>query len=245
LIEFEPLTTSPFDFTTMAITSPLDAPRFIVTKTEAEIAKCLREDEALFYDQKPCSWVAWYLPSYDTDKGSDIAAHLAPTTDLGHDLKRMIYENLVNRICLHLKHYGESNMTANAITREMEAAQKSLLPSVLSTALKVIAHIQETAIIQRDTTAETIISWLEERLDPSPHSSSSASPKLPKLPPLPRKRLCYICRLTIMNPDPTHPSMCIPCGAFNHFSFLIMTPLRVAGEATGRGCGLQIFLGCL
>jgi NAD(P)-dependent dehydrogenase (short-subunit alcohol dehydrogenase family) len=194
----------------MASISPLDAPQFIATKTEQEIARRLREDEALIYEQKPCSWVAWHVPGYDTEKGSAIAAHLAPTPNLGHDIKRMIYENLVNKIRRHLKDRG-SDMTLNEVTREMEAAQKALLPSELSTALKVIAHLQETAVIQRDTTAATI----------------PELPNIPNPPPFPHKRLCYICRLAITKPDPTHPSMCIPCGAFNHSSSSISTPPRL------------------
>jgi NAD(P)-dependent dehydrogenase (short-subunit alcohol dehydrogenase family) len=235
------------DFSIMASISPLDAPQFIAIKTEQEISRRLREDETLIYERKPCSWVAWHLPGYDTEKGSTIAAHLAPTPNLGHDIKRMIYENLVDKIRRHLKDRG-SNMTLNGVTREMEAAQKALLPSELCTALKVIAHLQDTAVIQRDTKAETLMLLLEERLDPSSHSSPNASPRLPNIPqppPLPRKRLCYICRLGITNPDPTHPSMCIPCGAFNHSSSSISTPPRLilSPTFTALVTGARINLG--
>jgi NAD(P)-dependent dehydrogenase (short-subunit alcohol dehydrogenase family) len=231
----------------MASISPLDAPLFIATKTEQEIARCLREDEARIHERMSCSWVAWHVPGYDTEKGSAIAAHLAPTPSLGHDLKRTIYENVVNKVRRHLKN-GGSNMTPNGVTREMDAAQKALLPSELSTALKVIAHLQETAVIQRDTTAETIMSWLEERLNPSSHNPPSTSPKLPSIPdppPLPRRRLCYICRLGITNSDPTHPSMCIPCGAFNHSSSSISTPptLILPPTFTALVTGARINLG--
>ena len=40
-------------------------------------------------------------------------------------------------------------------------------------------------------------------------------------------RLCYICRLEITRPFPSHPSMCLPCGAFNHASSQISMPPRL------------------
>ena len=186
----------------MTFISSLNAPHFIAIKTEDEIASRLREDEALINNQKPCSWIAWHLPGYDTEKVSAIAAHLRPERGLSHDIKRMVYENVTSRIRRQLKQYGSSNRTPDGTTQEMDVAEKALLPSELSTALKVIAHLQKTNIIQRDTTAEAITSWLEDRVAPVPeqtHSPPDAS-YIPKPPPLPRKRLCYICRLAITSP---------------------------------------------
>jgi hypothetical protein len=216
----------------MAFISSLNAPHFVATSSEDEIASRLREDDALINDGKHCSWAGWTLLAYDTEKGSAIAAHLAPLPGLSHDIKRMIYENLLNKMSRHLKAEGRSNRTSDGSTQEMDAAQKALLPSELSTALKVIAHLQETNIIQRDTTAEIITSWLEEQVvAPVPESAPSNSPpdtsNIPKPPPLPCRRLCYICRLAITNLYPTHSSMCILCGAFNHSSSLLSTPPRL------------------
>ncbi|KAF2678927.1 NAD(P)-binding protein, partial [Lentithecium fluviatile CBS 122367] len=45
-------------------------------------------------------------------------------------------------------------------------------------------------------------------------------------------RLCYICRLDLTTLDPVHPSLCIPCAAFNHASSLLSTPPRLSLPAT-------------
>ncbi|CAG5148431.1 uncharacterized protein ALTATR162_LOCUS2199 [Alternaria atra] len=213
----------------MAHFSPLQAPHFAATETPEEISKRLREDEALISAQKPCSWLAYHLPEYETERGSAIAAYLAPSLDLSHDIKKLIYENILNRIRRHLRNSG-SNTTPDGTVHEMEMAEHALLPSELSATLKVIAHLQETAVIQRDTTAGTIMAWLEERVAPVRRTNSEFVPnkaEIPRPPPTPRKRLCYICRMAMTNPYPPQSSMCIPCGSFNHSSSLLSTPSRL------------------
>jgi NAD(P)-dependent dehydrogenase (short-subunit alcohol dehydrogenase family) len=213
----------------MSQLSPLHAPHFAATATPEAISKRLHEDEALINARKPCSWVAYHLPEYETDRGFEIAACFTLSLDLGHEIKKLIYENCISRIRRYLEKDRASNTTPDGTIREMEIAQHALLPSELLTTLKVIAHLQENAIIQRDTAADTIMVWLEERIASGrPKASiSPEEPAMPVPPPMPRKRLCYICRMAITAPYPTQPSMCIPCGSFNLSSSLLSTPSRL------------------
>jgi NAD(P)-dependent dehydrogenase (short-subunit alcohol dehydrogenase family) len=229
----------------MAALSSLFAPQFVATKSEEEIAARLREDESLIDADKPCSWVAWYLTGYHTEKGSAIAEHLAPQLPaLSHDIKGMIYENLLYKIRRHLKDDpGEKR------------AEESLELSELSTALKVLVRLTETSIIQSGTSAETVISYLQSRVAPetpkiSPFQNDNSSnpampPNIPKPPPIPRKRLCYICRLVLSTPHPSQPSMCIPCGEFNISSSQLSTPpnLSLPPTFTALVTGARINLG--
>ncbi|KAF2827814.1 NAD(P)-binding protein, partial [Ophiobolus disseminans] len=205
------------------------------------IATRLRDDEALINAGQPCSWVAWYLKDYDTPKGKAVAEHLAPIPGLSHDIKRLIYGNILRKVRKYLDNGGTS--------AHMEIAPEPLAPSELVTALKVIAHLQEIAVIHKDTPAEAITSWLEQQLTPqeTAHkvSETHASSNIPRLPPTARKRLCYICRITITNPYPAQPSMCIPCGAFNSSSSLLSTPpkLTLPSSFTALVTGARINLG--
>jgi hypothetical protein len=203
--------------------SPLYAPHFAATKTAEEISRRLRADEDLIDAHKPCSWVAWHLPGYDADLGKAIAASLTPIPGLGHEVKRLIYENSLGKIRRYLKD-GGPNAARNAAVQEMEDAEKELLPEELSAALKVLVYLQGKAVIRQNTTAETITAWLQERV--LVHQETTAG--IPKPPPVLRKRLCYVCRLEIKRPFPSHPSMCIPCGAFNHASSQISMPPKLA-----------------
>ncbi|KAF1946512.1 hypothetical protein EJ02DRAFT_508729 [Clathrospora elynae] len=163
----------------MAHISSLSAPHFVATKSPAEIVTRLREDEALMIAHKPCSWVAYHLPEYQIEQGEAVASHLARNTNLGHDIKCLIYETL-------------------------------------------------TAVIQRDTPAETIVSWLEERVAPQASASNYPdAPNILKPPPIILKRLWHIFRLAITNSYSYHPSMCISCGAFNHSFSLLSMPSRL------------------
>ena len=206
----------------MAELNPLHAPHFAATKLAEEICKRLRADEALIDAQKPCSWVAWHLPEYRSESGEAIATCLTPYPGLGHDVKKLVYDNILGMIRRYLKD-GGPNAAHNAAVGKMDDVEKELLPEELSTALKVLVRLQETGSIQHDTTAESITAWLQKRVLSDPEESTS----IPKPPPIYRKRLCYICRLEITNPFPSQPSMCIPCGSFNHASSQISTPLRL------------------
>jgi len=215
----------------MAYISPLAAPHFVATESEQDIATRLREDEALINAGKPCSWVAWHLTGYDTPQGRAIVEHLAPMPSLSHDIQGVIYDNLLRKIQRHLEDRGATRASKKDF-RKKEAAQGLLAPSELKIALKVITHLQDTAVIQRDSSVEAIVSWLEQNFTPQAPASSmadtSTSSKIPRPPPVPRKRLCYICRIAITNPFPAQPSMCIPCGAFNTSSSLLSTPLKLS-----------------
>ena len=214
----------------MADLSPLYAPRFAATQSVEEISTRLKLDDELVNAQRPCSWVAWHLPSYDTDRGSAIAAHLAPYPGLGHDLKKTLYENVLNRIRRYLEN-GMTTKTQDEASQDMKEAEKSLVQEEFATALEVVVHLRDTAVVTRNTTVEALIPLLQARAGPSPQTPASSHPRIPtipKPPPIPRKRLRYICRLVVMNPYPSHPSMCKPCGAFNHSSSLISTPPKLA-----------------
>lgn len=223
----------------MAYISPLAAPHFAATKTAEEIATRLREDEALINDGQPCSWVAWHVEGYNTSKGRAIAECLAPIPHLSHAIKNVIFDNLIRKIRRHLE---DGDVTARGM-------KTSLAPSDLMTVLRVITRLQEAAIIQRDTPANAITSWLEQQLHPQvPEgevNDAQASSDIPMPPSVPRKRLCYICRVAITSPYPTQPSMCIPCGAFNSSSSLLSTPpkLSLPPTFTALVTGARINLG--
>ncbi|KAJ4293156.1 hypothetical protein N0V90_008438 [Kalmusia sp. IMI 367209] len=210
-----------------AILLPWSAPHFVATKSEEDIARRLREDEILINDGKPCSWVAWHLSDYDSDQGRAIATHLAPIPDLSHSVKKIIYENILNKIRRQLK-----LSTTKGVDLERGKPQETLLASELSTALKVLSHLYDNAVFQRDTSAETIMLWLKQRIaTPTPENPTppadlgvTASANIPEAPPIPRKRLCYICRIYLTSPHPSQSSLCIPCGAFNLASSLLSTP---------------------
>ncbi|CAN9291661.1 unnamed protein product [Alternaria alternata] len=174
----------------MAHFSPLLAAHCAATATPQEISNWLRDDEALISAQGNCSWLAYYLPEYETERGLAIATCLTPSPALGHDIKKLIYKNVLSRIRRHLKR-GGSNTTPDETVHEIGIAERAIPHSELSTTLRVIAHLQEAAIIQRDTTASTIMAWLEERVALSRHTISESAPheaEIPRPPPTPRKR---------------------------------------------------------
>ncbi|KAJ5060644.1 dehydrogenase [Bipolaris maydis] len=221
--------------------SPLHAPHFAATKSAEEICERLRADEKLIDAQKACSWVAWHLPGYDTDLGRAIAAHLTPIPGVNHELRRMIYENCLGKIRRYLKNDGP-NIVHNAAVEEMEEVGREIRPEELSTALRVLVHLQDKKIIGRDSTAESITTWLQEQV--ATHHEIP-TPSVPEPPPVPRKRLCYICRLEIKRPFPSHPSMCIPCGTFNHASSEISLPpkMTLTPNFTALVTGARVNLG--
>jgi NAD(P)-dependent dehydrogenase (short-subunit alcohol dehydrogenase family) len=209
---------------------PLLAPQFVATKSTKDIAIRLREDEALINAGEHCSWIAWHLPAYSTEKGKDIAEKLMPIPNLSHDIKETIYGNLGRKIRRYLKN-GQDHETTHALW-DAERAANFVPRSELTTALKVIRELQDASIIQHDTPAEAIASWLEQQITRQAPASGPASTNIgcaiPKPPPLPRKRLCYICRLVVTDSYPSHPSMCIPCGAFNFSSSELSKPARLS-----------------
>lgn len=237
------------DSQTMAFLSPAFATHFVSTKTAEEIAIRLREDETLISSGQDCSWVAWYLPVYTSDIGRAIGAHLAPLPDLSHGIKQLLYDNLLSKIRTHLGS-GVLGEIPKADTRKPERIQASLLPpNDLSIALKVLLHLQDCAIVQPDTPAKVIISWLKGETNPQiPEDSKISQPEVSVAttsPPIPRKRHCYICRLTITESYHTHPSMCIPCGTFNAASSLISTSptLQLPSDFVALVTGARINLG--
>jgi NAD(P)-dependent dehydrogenase (short-subunit alcohol dehydrogenase family) len=232
----------------MAHISPLQAPHFVATKSAEDIAKRLREDEELINAGQSCSWVAWYLKGYDTEKGAAVAACLASSPALGHDIKSLIYDNLLRKIRQHLKD-GQVSRLRNGILQQKETAEDIIPPLELSTALNVIVGLQRSAIIQHDTPARTIVTLLEQMLISSSASeqclNTPASSNIPNAPPIARKRLCYICRIVIASPNPAQPSMCNPCSAFNLSSSQISTPDRLSLPPTfvALVTGARIHLG--
>jgi NAD(P)-dependent dehydrogenase (short-subunit alcohol dehydrogenase family) len=226
---YSTLTGSELALASMDIPPPL-APQFVATKSANEIALRLRKDEALVNAAQPCSWIAWHLPAYSTEKGKEIAANLVPIPDLSHDIRETIYANLVNKIRRCLK--NSQNQGAAHGNWDAEKKTDNLPLSDLTTALKVIRRLQDASIIQHDTPVEALASWLEQQVTPSALAGTSENATtrsdIPKPPPLPRKRLCYICRLAIANSYPSHPSICIPCGAFNFSSSEFSKPPRLS-----------------
>jgi hypothetical protein len=176
----------------MAHLSPLFAPQYVATKSEEDIAKRLRDDESLIDAGKVCSWTAWHLPKYDEDKGKAIASHLAPFPGLSHDIKRTIYENLLNKIIRNLNP-GIKSVPSGAM-RGVEQDQRHLPSLELATALKVIEHFHDTAIITAETPASAIVTLIKQQLgvdsseDELPDYQTSANIPIP--PPIPQKRLC-------------------------------------------------------
>lgn len=206
----------------MATLRPWDTPQIGTIKTATEISARLRADEELINAQKWCSWVAWHLPEYDTELGKEIAECLAPAPGLNDEIKRLIYDNILGRIRRYLKKDGP-NAVRHAAMEQMNGVTRELLPEELSKTLKVLIYLQENYIIQQETPAGSIIAWLQERVLPGPEETS----RIPKPPPIARRRLCYICRLEITRPYPSHPALCIPCGAFNHASSELSLPPRL------------------
>jgi hypothetical protein len=174
----------------MAQLSPLFAPRFVATKSGEEIVRRLREDESLINAGKACSWVAWHLPNYNHDQGKVIAFHLAPFPELSHEIKQTIYENLLNNIRRCLQR-GDFNYASSGDAKETEHDQVLPKPLELVTALKVIAHLQETAAIRKSTPAESIVTLLKKRLDISTNITPNLSTTsiIPKPPLISQKRL--------------------------------------------------------
>lgn len=215
--------------------------------SDEDIAKRLREDEALIDAGKACSWTAWHLPKYDEEKGKAVASQLAPFPGLSHDIKRTIYENLLNKIIRHLNTGIES--VPSGSMRGVEQNQGLLYSSELATALKVIEHFQYTAVITDDTAISDLLALVKQQL--GVESSTNEKPddqtnsKVPKSPPVPQKRLCYICRLTVTNHYPTHPALCIPCGAFNYASSSLSMPpkLNLPSDFTALVTGARLNLG--
>jgi NAD(P)-dependent dehydrogenase (short-subunit alcohol dehydrogenase family) len=209
---------------------PLLAPQFVATKSTNDIAIRLREDEALINAGEHCSWIAWHLPAYSTEKGKDIAEKLMPIPNLSHDIKETIYGNLGRKIRRYLKN-GQDHETIHALW-DAERAANFVPRSELTTALKVIRELQDASIIQHDTPAEAIASWLEQQMTRQAPASGPTNTTIgcdiPRPPPRPRKRLCYICRLVVTDSYPSHPSMCIPCGAFNFSSSELSKPARLS-----------------
>jgi NAD(P)-dependent dehydrogenase (short-subunit alcohol dehydrogenase family) len=209
---------------------PILAPQFVATKSANDIAIRLRKDEALINAAKPCSWIAWHLPAYSTEKGKDIAEKLMPIPNLSHDIRETIYENLVKKIRRYLKD-GQDHGATHAL-RDTEKVANVMPLSELTIALNVIRQLQDASIIQHDTPAEAVASWLEQQITPQAQTSGPAntttSNDIPRPPHIPRKRLCYICRLVVTDSYPSHPSMCIPCGAFNFSSSELSKPPRLS-----------------
>ncbi|ORY15981.1 hypothetical protein BCR34DRAFT_622577 [Clohesyomyces aquaticus] len=75
------------------------------------------------------------------------------------------------------------------------------------------------------------------------NKKNRAQERLP--PPIPHKRLCYICRLSLTNPHPSTPALCLPCGIFNHSSSLLSTPahLSLPPTFTALVTGARVNLG--
>jgi len=214
---------------------------------DEDFAKRLREDESLIDAGKDCSWTAWHLPKYDKDKGKAIASHLAPFPGLSHDIKRIIYENLLNKIIRYLN--PGINPVPSARLRGIEQAHGLLPSSELVTALRVIEHFQETAVITEDTPVSTILALIKQQLNIDSSTDQvlddQTSSNIPIPPPMPQRRLCYICRLTIGNHYPTHPSLCILCGAFNYASSSLSMPpkLNLSSDFTALVTGAGLNLG--
>ncbi|KAH7406776.1 oxidoreductase [Phaeosphaeria sp. MPI-PUGE-AT-0046c] len=230
---------------TASYLSPAFATRFVATKPAEEVAGRLREDEALINAGEACSWVAWHLPGYNSVQGKDVAAQLAPLPDLSHDVKQLIYENLLNKIRTHLGN-DALDQVSNEITNKQYKMQTNLPRSELSIALKVLVHLQDNAIMQPDTPGEAIISWLKEesspRISKEKTMEESETPIFSTAPRVPRKRRCYICRLAITESYHTHPSM---CGTFNAASSLISTPptLQLPSDFVALVTGARVNLG--
>jgi NAD(P)-dependent dehydrogenase (short-subunit alcohol dehydrogenase family) len=231
----------------MAHTSPLFAPQFIATRCAKDIAIRLREDEDLINTRQKCSWVAWHLPDYSTERGKSIASYLAPLPGLGHDINQIIYENLCNKIRRYL--IPGENISRNLKNHETADSQDLPTSLELANALKVIMHLQRTPGLRQDLPIKVLVSWLEQQVAPKTPSKDSTdfqnSSSIPKPPPLPQKRCCYICRLVINDHYPSYPSLCIPCGAFNHASSLISLPpkLILPTDFTALVTGARLNLG--
>lgn len=228
--------------------APHLAAGLVSTMSAKEIAKRLRDDEALMNSGKPCSWIAWYLPAYRTEQGEAVGEELAPIADLSHNVKSILYENLLNKIKRHLKGDYLDHLPGEGRGARHSSEEPLLVPELLTT-LKVLGRLQDQAVIQENSTAKDIMSWLEEKTAPQtltklpPEESTTAN--IPKPPTIPRKPLCYICRLIVTEPHQSHPSMCIPCGAFNSASSQLSLPpkLRLPPKFIALVTGARVNLG--
>jgi hypothetical protein len=170
---------------------PILAPQFVATKSANDIAIRLRKDEALINAAKPCSWIAWHLPAYSTEKGKDIAEKLMPIPNLSHDIRETIYENLVKKIRRYLKD-GQDHGATHAL-RDAEKVANVMPLSELTIALNVIRQLQDASIIQHDTPAEAVASWLEQQITPQAQTSGPANTP----PPSSQSHPDFPCRKTL------------------------------------------------
>ncbi|KAF4308010.1 hypothetical protein GTA08_BOTSDO04278 [Botryosphaeria dothidea] len=216
-----------------------NARHFVASRSPEEIAKRMREDAALVDADERCSWIAFHLPQRNTSEALAIATHLVPSPGLSDDVKNLVYENLVSKLRRHL---GQDGPPRNEPVFAANEPPNRIPISDLATALKVLTHLQHDRLIEPSTSVSTLASWLQKRTapptppdtperEPTPTEGDKTAKPAPAPPPpprIPRKRLCYICRLAVTHPHPTHPSLCLPCGAFNLSRSQLSTPPRLA-----------------
>ncbi|KAJ4990930.1 hypothetical protein SVAN01_03501 [Stagonosporopsis vannaccii] len=237
------------------------AAAFVAIRNFEDIAKQLRVDVALVNKDLLCSWVALHTPPSGTLEALEIARHLTPSPDFSDNIKLMLYESMVSRIRIHLNHNG-----VYVAQHEVDAACQRLQgtrvePYRISSAriyatLEVLDSLLEHMVLDPELPLRRVMASLQRMMAAQDENMknvnevdicTSSTPEIGSSEPpiLPRKRLCYICRLSLTVPHPTQPSMCTPCGAFNLASSHISTPsaLILQPKFTALVTGARINLG--
>lgn len=215
------------------------AAAFVASKSSEDIAKQLHADDTLFKNGNTYSWVALHAPASGTPEAIKIAQYLTPSPDYSANIKRMLYENIVSRLRTHLNSKGvfATQREIDNATKDMQAAQLSLGLSSerIRIALEVLKVLQQNAEIGEKASPKEVCSLLKQKLaggEKPPTACTNVvmteqSTGIPEPPIRPRKRMCYICRLTLTVAHPTQPAMCMPCGTFNLASSHISEPSRL------------------
>jgi NAD(P)-dependent dehydrogenase (short-subunit alcohol dehydrogenase family) len=221
------------------------AAAFMTSRSATDIANQLRIDDAFDKQGQACSWSALYAPASRTREAIVIAQCLTPSSEFSTNIKRVLYENTISRLRRSLNGKGifATQHEIDKATKELQAAQ---MPSELSferlhTALEVLEYLQDSGEIRTDTSVGDACLLLRRTIADNDATISSSEDGatteqpgvgIPTPPIIPRKRLCYICRLSLTVPHPTQPAMCMPCGSFNLASSQISEPSKLTLPAT-------------
>lgn len=223
------------------------AAAFVASRTAGEIADQLRIDDARSKQGQTCSWIALHAPASGTQDAAEVAHCLNPSPEFTIGIKRVLYENMVSRLRRYLndKDIFATQHEIDKARRELQTARDqaspSLSPERLCSALEVLKLLQDSGEISQKASVKEVCSILRRKVagDESTATSSydttyteQAEADIPIRPTIPRKRLCYICRLSLTVSHPTQPAMCMPCGAFNLASSRISEPSRLVLPAT-------------
>ncbi|KAF2136507.1 uncharacterized protein K452DRAFT_292356 [Aplosporella prunicola CBS 121167] len=217
------------------------------------IAKQIRRDAKLCEsDTGRPSLLAFRLPRASSRQALAIATHLVPSPDMSPEIKRLVYNSLLERIRNHeILARREPIWTDEELgwTNSYEDARELILDgSELEAAAMVLHHLTTWSDITPESTVADAIKEIERRLKastkepsnskpdhlhgmPEPKTTSTLRAAIPRGYTI-RKRLCYICRCKFTVPHSTYLALCEPCGTFNLANSNISLPNAL--DLTGK-----------